>query len=167
MKISRKYRIIKAAIRRFYQSHVIDRVNPQQKWLRKKLPRHFCDLDRTFELTLFHGLIFFWEKDNGKRIFQLQIDVNVIPEELEHRREFMTDEAIESAKKENQEIYNIINAAYEWAKIRDEKYESLYDRNFPIPAPYTAWYQYEDEYLIPTDTLHLQNIIKYRKYLWS
>ncbi len=53
------------------------------------------------------------------------------------------------------EVYIAMNNAYAWAKIREREYDKLG----------VDWKKEEE--LVETDTLHLTNIIKYRKYLWT
>ncbi len=43
---------------------------PRQRWLYKKLPRNFTDLDNIFEITIVEGIIFFVEQDGGLNYFE-------------------------------------------------------------------------------------------------
>ena len=44
--------------------------HPRQKWLYKKFPKSFCDLDRIFEITIIEGIKFFVEQDGGLDYFE-------------------------------------------------------------------------------------------------
>lgn len=120
----------------------------QNQWARKSIPRHFADVDGVFEEVLFNGLISYWEDDNGEETLRYQFEY----EDVHYEESPFTNEEI---REKSREIYAHMLAAYEWAKIRKQEYESLgYDYN-------------QESELIAIDTRHLLNIITHRKYLWS
>lgn len=117
---------------------------PKNRWVNEVVPRHFADVDYIFEDVLFAGLVHFWEKDRGE-------------ETLRYQWECDPDEFMMSSDHQAhcREVYDIAKAAYDWAKVRKQKHDDVR----------LDWKEEQD--LIAEDTKHLQNIIKYRKYLWS
>lgn len=126
----------------------------QNNWLRNLIPDEFTDLDYLFEEVLFEGLIFFWEEDNGD-------------EELGNYTLYTEEEGFQARK----ECFDAMLAAYEWAKPRKTMQ--------PLPPPYEVlpnkerymqlaevYYQANQKWEAERD-LHVLNIVKYRKYLWS
>lgn len=121
--------------------------SPQNKWARKGIPRQFTDVDCIFENTLFNGLIFFWEEDHGEETLRYQFEAE--------RDDFCDADKWNERIAVCKEVYVAMNNAYAWAKIREREYDKLG----------VDWEKEEE--LVETDTLHLTNIIKYRKYLWT
>lgn len=116
---------------------------PKNKWARAAIPRTFRDVDGIYEDVLFNGLVFFWEEDDGEQSMRRQWDRKL--------DEYDSQERIE----ESRLVYETLKKAYDWAKVRQEKYESAY-----------CDFEKEEEYA-EIDTVHLSNIIKYRQYMWT
>ncbi|QDJ96292.1 hypothetical protein Xoosp13_105 [Xanthomonas phage Xoo-sp13] len=132
----------------------------QNEWLRKLVPDEFSDVDYLFETVLFEGLIFFWEKDRGLETLEFNAD----PQSWE-------DSNCDGWSQERVDCFEAMKAAYEWAKARDS--------TEPQPPPYEL-VRDKEQYMKLADVyqqdlqkwdaekdLHVLNIVKYRKYLWS
>lgn len=138
----------KYKLSRWWYNYVKCLFFPQQQWARKVIPRTWSDVDDIFTNVLFAGLIFFWEKDGGGESLECQCtawdDVPII-----------TPEERASSNADNKRIYDILLAAYNWAKIREAEFDK---------EPYDY---HHEERLHDLDTQHLKNIIEYRRYLWT
>lgn len=110
--------------------------NNQQ--LRDLIPDHFSDIDYLFEEVLFSGLIFFWEKDGG----EASLEYNSRP----------WPECPDLQTFEHKEVYDYMKEAYSFAKKRAQLLE---EESLTIE---------DEEYNYELDR-HLENILKYRKYL--
>jgi hypothetical protein len=135
---------------------VVTRVNPRQKWLTLKIPKHFQDIDTLIETLTFACLINFWENDDGKTSLKYLYEMYDNTSDYDHN---VTTEDL--SRERNKLIFDTMNDAYNWAKIRDIKYEEAhaindYDLSFVLLEEYKK-----------IDTTHLNNIITYRSYLWT
>lgn len=138
---------------RFYYKHIICRLNPRQKWLTKIIPRTFSDIDYLMEETVFKCLINFWEHDDGEGVLRYQWEcVDLKDEGFEHMIEQYN---------ERKQVYLCMKEAYDHAKKRENLTKHLYTINNP-----KTYIKFKD-HLKESDTRHLLNIIRYRKYLWS
>lgn len=131
-----------------WHEQVVCRLKPRNRWVMAQVPRTWSDVDYIFERVLFAGLIFFWEQDWGEDTLRHQW------ESLERKHaDTLLDwekDRIATYKK----VYSDLKAAYEWAKIRDSKFNE-----------FNTWEE-EDKYH-KIDDLHLTNIIKNRKFMWT
>lgn len=144
-----KLRWLPYRVRSFLYDNIYRRLFPAQRWLTKKIPRTFRDIDDLMETCVFACLVAYWEDDRGEETirYQFQCEYDNYTQDVDKRIA------------EYKDVYDKMKAAYEWAKIREQEYEKLF-----IVDGYG--FEYEQQ-LIETDSLHLSNIIKYRKYLWS
>ncbi len=124
---------------------VSSRIRPRNKWATKVIPRTFSDKDYIYEEIMFAGLIDFWDHDDGEKTLRYQWEHASVDGEAPD------EERYDSYK----EVYEGLKAAYDWAKVRQAKYDNLG----------TSWK--EEQVLIETDTLHLSNLVKWRKYMWT
>lgn len=130
--------------KRIWYTHVASRINPRSKWLTKHIPRVWADKDYIIETAVFQSLIHFWEPEgeDGESVLRYQF-------EGDHITEYDSEHLLQLRL-----MHHELKEAYEWAKIRDKKFEDF--TSFENEAK-----------LIEIDTGHLLNIIKYRKYLWT
>lgn len=156
MNIYRFRRIVKD----WFAKNFYYRFNPQQKWLTAKIPLTFCDKDWLFETTLFEGLIHFWEEDGGEESTRFQYEV-CEPGTEQRADTWSTPEQRKERYELYRRIYFCMDRAYRWAKVRDQIWEDFH-RNSPMED-----YQKQEENLEMQDTLFMQDIIHYRKYLWT
>lgn len=137
-----KYRLFSLYFwKRVWYNQVVTRIFPRNRWFTNWVPRQFTDVDYLMEQAVFRSLIFFWENDGGEKSMRYQWD---------RKLDEWDDLEVISRQKE---VYELMLAAYNWAKVRDAKFD---DANFEDEK------KFKEE-----DTNHLLNIIAYRGYLWT
>lgn len=137
-----KYRLFNMTFyKRVWYEQVTTRFFPHNRWATKVVPRTFSDVDYIFAEVLFAGLVFFWEEDNGEESFRFQ---------WECEDEYTSEER----RAEYKRVYELVKAAYDWAKIRRTEDEKV-----------KTWQEQESVHAL--DDKHLETIVKYRRWLWT
>lgn len=106
---------------------------PKNSWATDCIPSHFSDVDNIMEEIAFEGLVHYWENDDGEEMLRAQTEID---------EEYVGEARLEQSK----EVYNAMQAAYMYAKKRDDflDYEGIEMRDF-----------------------YANQIFKYRHFLWS
>ncbi len=124
---------------------------PQQRWLIKKLPKHWIDKDKLFELVLFEGLVHFVEHEKALEV----IDWN------------STDNG--------SEIAQMIHEIYNWIKIerpvKSKELDIAFDAYCRANNPNEAQHQSKicadlEEEIDRRDTKYLVWLVANRHLLW-
>ena len=125
---------------------------PQTKWLTKHVPKGWIDKDALLENILAATIVEFVEGERG-----LKVTVwDDTPERLD--------------------VYHKLNSAYHWFKWQRQALEDKENKSLSLSLVYPdrCWADLRSElyYDFTTkkellDNLHLGNIIKYRKHLWT
>ena len=139
---------------------VVDWFFPKQRWLTRKIPNHWCDKVELIPRVLFASIIHFVEKEDGLEMLRLQI------RELAQDAAIVPDFADRMAECQN--VIEVVEAAYSWAKQRDAFEEETWD-NIP-DEPLLAslnYYRNREEYGIDKDIKHMTDIVRVHRYLWT
>lgn len=125
---------------------------PQNKWLTKHVPKGWIDKDALLENILAATIVEFVEGERG-----LKVTVwDDTPERLD--------------------VYHKLNSAYHWFKWQRQALEDKENKSLSLSLVYPdrCWADLRSELYYDfaakkelLDNLHLQNIIKYRKHLWT
>lgn len=128
---------------RLVYSWLMDLINPKQRWLIRKIPRHWKDKSELIPDLLFSMVIHFVEKEDGLVVLRYQIDSPGIDGEIDPRR-------VEEYSKAESDIH----AAYIWALARDRMYA-------------TAVTMEQECVCNNFDTTHMQSIVRHYRHFWT
>lgn len=143
-------------VRKFWYEQIASRINPRQKWLTNAIGRTWADKDWVLETCVFTSMIHFWEDERGEEVMRYQFECIENP----CRSKALNAEDQERYA-EARRVYSILDRCYRWAKARDQLWEDFHE------SGYDAFYNKREADLIEQDTSVMQEIIQYRKYMWT
>jgi hypothetical protein len=154
----------------FWYEQISTRLFPRQRWLTKAIPRWYMDAPDIIDLALYQILINYWENDGESMLRRTYESFTEDSEDLINAG--WSKEDIQKEHDKNYECYCALREAYQWARERQGVRANIdrilihYRKTSEVKKVYN-WFNAIEEHCLKEDDRHLQNIVKYRSYLWT
>jgi hypothetical protein len=161
---------LRQKVSNFWYEQISTRLFPRQRWLTSRIPRWYVDVPEIIDLVLYESLINYWEND-GEESLRHQYEAFHIGDESLSKAGW-SEEDIKKEHDKNYECYCTLLEAYQWARERKvlrvdiNRVISHFRKTKEVKKVYN-WFNTIEEHILKEDDRHLQNIVKYRAYLWT